>query len=125
MTERAQVACGSCTLCCRSGELILLTADDISPPGKPYLVQQIEHGGKSVFALAQLPGGACVYVSPDGCRIHDHAPAICKAFDCGALYAARTPRARALMESADDSGYVTQLMAQGRRVHRLRIGLGG
>lgn len=118
------VPCAGCTLCCRSGELILLTAEDTSPPGKPYLVQQIEHDGKSVFALAQLQNGACVYVSPDGCRIHDHAPAICKAFDCGALYAARTTRERALMESSDRSGYVAELMVQGRRVYRLRIGLG-
>jgi hypothetical protein len=37
-------------------------------------------------ALKRLPNGDCIYLGPDGCTIHDHAPHVCGRFDCRELF---------------------------------------
>ena len=104
------VPCGGCTLCCRSGELIPITADDEPPPGG-YLTMEVE----GVEALAQLKGGACVYVTDAGCSIHQWAPKVCKAFSCAGLYALTNRHDRRAF--ARGSPYVQALYRQGRKMH--------
>jgi uncharacterized protein len=129
MTERIQaatVACNGCTLCCRSGELIPVGAEDTPPPGGYQTMVVGEIGGpegRVLEALAQTSDGACVYVTASGCGIHQWAPMVCRVFDCAGLYASKTRRQRRRMAAADPSGYVAALYARGRELHRLRIGL--
>lgn len=123
-TAPAEVACNGCTLCCRSRELILVTEDD---PPYPYETQTVTLGERTFTALAHRQDGACVYVTPQGCAIHGHAPLTCQVFDCAGLYAS-TPRARRRAtiaeagRSVEGSAYVKALYARGREVHRLKIG---
>lgn len=123
--EVAEVACDGCTLCCRSGELIMLCDEDAPPPGGYQTMVVGDIGGPEgrVFeVLAQTEDGACVYVTASGCGIHRWAPMVCKVFDCAALYASKTRRQRRTMAARDASGYVAKLYARGRELHRLRIG---
>ena len=116
--EPATVACDGCTLCCRSGELILVRT---RIRDYPYDTMEIVAGGRTFTALAQRPGGACVYVTDTGCAIHGHAPMTCKVFDCAGLYAMKTRRQRRI--TASGSAYAKALYAQGRKLHRLKIGV--
>jgi len=115
------VACNGCTLCCRSGELILVIEGE--DPEYPYDTVEIAAGDRTFRALARKPDGSCVYVTDTGCAIHGHAPLTCQVFDCAALYASKTRRQRRGVH--DRTGYVKALYAQGRKLHRLRIGRGG
>ncbi len=115
--QPATVACDGCTLCCRSGELILVTEDD---GDYPYKTRVIEAGDRAFTALAQRPDGSCVYVTDTGCAIHGHAPMTCQVFDCAAMYASKTRRQRRI--TASGSAYVKALYARGRELHRLQIG---
>jgi hypothetical protein len=125
----ASVPCGGCTLCCRSGELIVVTKGDAPPPegwrfmgGDATAAAAALGIGGVVGALAQRKDGACVYMTENGCAIHAWAPMVCKAFTCAGLYA-QTPRAqRRAMAAQDSSGYVKALYAQGRRMHTLISG---
>jgi Fe-S-cluster containining protein len=124
-TQPAEVACGGCTLCCRSGELILVTEDD---PDYPYDTREIVVGERTFLALQVKADGSCVYVTDTGCAIHGHAPLTCQVFDCGALYASTTRAQRratigAANRSFEGRAYVKALYARGRELHRLRIGL--
>lgn len=38
--------------------------------------------GKVVWMLKHKPNGDCVYLDENGCSIHDHAPWVCRMFDC-------------------------------------------
>jgi hypothetical protein len=121
----SSVPCGGCTLCCRSGELIVVTDEDVGPPGGYQLMQGALGEGLAAAVpgaavLAQRADGACVYVTEgEGCAIHAWAPMVCQAFSCAGLYAASTRRARRSTAARDPSGYVKALYAQGRRMHEL------
>ena len=106
------VPCGGCTLCCRSGELITLHADDEPPPGG-YQTMEVDGFGE---VLAQV-GGVCVYVTADGCSIHRWAPLVCKAFSCAGLYALTNRHDRRAFARGEP--YVQALYRQGRKMHTL------
>lgn len=84
MNERVNVPCGNCRLCCRLMTPILPEKGDnafeyktalcISPRKEPYLI------------LDRHPNGDCVYLTPEGCSIHDRAPWTCRTFDCRAIF---------------------------------------
>ena len=118
----AKVACNGCTLCCRSGELILIEDED---PDYIYDTREVVVGERTFLALQVKPDGSCIYVTDTGCSIHEDAPMTCKVFDCAGLYASKTRRQRRIMAARDPSGYVAALYAQGRKLHRLRIGVHG
>jgi Fe-S-cluster containining protein len=121
-TQPAEVACNGCTLCCRSGELILVTEDD---PDYPYDTREIVAGDRTFRALAVKADGSCVYVTKNGCAIHGHAPLTCQVFDCGGLYASKTRAQRratvaAAGRSVEGRAYVNALFTRGREVYRER-----
>jgi hypothetical protein len=124
MSERgqlaAEVACNGCTLCCRSGELILVSEDD----DYDYETREIVAGDRTFLALAVKADGSCIYVTDTGCSIHRHAPQTCRVFDCAAFYASKTRhQRRALVSQAGRSvegrAYVRALLARGRELHAL------
>jgi Fe-S-cluster containining protein len=93
-TQPAEVACNGCTLCCRSGELILVTEEDGDYPYEvePVVIggEPMEMHGQPIMGLKRRPDGSCVYVTDAGCAIHGHAPMTCRVFDCAGLYASTT-----------------------------------
>jgi Fe-S-cluster containining protein len=120
----AVVACNGCTICCRSGELILIMEED---GDYPYDTREIVVGERSFTALAVKEDGSCVYVTSDGCAIHRNAPLTCQVFDCGAFYASKTRHQRRAFvsqagRSVEGRAYVKALLARGREMHRLKIG---
>lgn len=87
MTTRASVPCDGCRLCCQGNNLVTLHPEDGDVVAS-YAHHQITNPltGATGFALDRLANGDCVYLGPDGCTIHDRAPAMCRKFDCRAQY---------------------------------------
>lgn len=84
--SRKIVPCGTCQLCCKMMTPILPERGDNAAlydtamcytPGKqPYLI------------LNRQANGDCIYLDANGCSIWDHAPWVCRSFDCRELYKA-------------------------------------
>jgi Fe-S-cluster containining protein len=47
-----------------------------------------------VHVLLHKPNGDCMYLGTNGCTIYDRAPAVCKSFDCRAMYRMMNKRQR-------------------------------
>lgn len=72
------IDCSGCTLCCQSGQLIMLMPGD--DPAK-YRVRR--HPIQAdLMVLEQKPNGDCVYLQPGWCSIYADRPRICRTFDC-------------------------------------------
>jgi uncharacterized protein len=98
MTALGNVPCNGCRACCLHDTIPLL-------PERGDLIWTYEH---EVIATAAGPTavlrygetGECIYLGPDGCTIHDRAPAICRAFDCREIFLSKTRAERlALIKS--------------------------
>ncbi len=114
-----RVPCDGCTHCCKN-ELLVLHPEMGDRP-EQYETQQVKNPitGQQVFALKQKPNGDCIYLGDDGCTIHGKAPAICREFDCRALFiraGSRNERRRLLK-----TGLLTKhVLKAGRiRIHTL------
>lgn len=97
------VACGTCRACCRNNLILLLPedGDDLD-----LFTEKVGHtlpDGSTAWVLKHKPNGDCAYLGPDGCLVHGHHPAVCRAFDCIGFYRSRTRRQR----RADASGSPT------------------
>lgn len=73
----ADVPCGSCRACCTNDRVFLGPQDD--PRAFRWHLEQ----GYPV--LDRQPNGDCIYLTPQGCGIHGHAPQICRRMDCRVL----------------------------------------
>lgn len=83
MSNRANVPCASCSLCCRADAISLRPdlGDDITQyQTVPHAVPAMAAEG--IRMLAHKPDLSCVYLTNTGCSIHDRAPALCREFDC-------------------------------------------
>lgn len=79
-----QVACGSCTACCRSSQFVDIEPDEsdalahipaqfLAPaPGRP-------EGHK---VMAHDESGRCPMLGEAGCTIYEHRPRACRIYDC-------------------------------------------
>jgi len=76
MTTRS-VPCGSCHLCCEN-DLIILHPED-GDVIDDYDCSVLPDGR---WALKQQANGNCIYLTDEGCAIHDRSPAVCREFDC-------------------------------------------
>lgn len=115
MTDRANVPCDGCTLCCRRDMIVLMEGER----PEDYEVEEIRTKTGEVFHMVKKgPDGNCIYLGAEGCTIHDRAPALCKAFDCRLAYKIvprRERRARLAMGIGDKA-----VMDAGRkRLHTL------
>lgn len=87
--------CGKCTKCCQGGDPIVLRAeDDPLQYGEENLEIGIDpsnhygfgHNAKIVM-LKKKKNGDCIFLDrQQGCQVHDHAPFICRRFDCRWTY---------------------------------------
>lgn len=112
----ADVPCGTCTACCRNGELIALLperGDDLT-----VLSQHTEIAG--VRVLHHKPNGECVYLEDDGCSVHENRPFVCKGFDCRVLHHIKSRRElRAMVKNGEIAKTVVKAGAE--RLHTLDI----
>lgn len=84
---RVEVHCAGCTLCCRNDAIVLHPecGDDPSQYQTERLINPVT--GKPALMLAKASNGDCIYLDrTTGCTIHDHAPVICREFDCAGMY---------------------------------------
>jgi hypothetical protein len=75
-----QVPCNGCTLCCQQDAVRLEAGDSPSEyqtEPHPFL--------PGALMLAHKPNGECVYLTNNGCSIHDHAPSLCRIADCRSI----------------------------------------
>lgn len=83
-----EVPCGSCTECCRNGELIVLHPEDGDNVAEFDTVQRAHPlTGKTIDVIRQRSDGTCYYLGAAGCTIYDRRPVICRAFDCRRMLA--------------------------------------
>ena len=83
---RADVPCGSCTLCCRT-LIVPLAEEEYAQYDWAWICKP--DGTKiseSARALKRKPNGDCVYLGESGCTIHGRAPHVCQRFDCRELF---------------------------------------
>lgn len=88
--EGADVPCGECDACCRSGMFIHVEPDEVEAlrripkalrfpaPGRP----------KGHVVLPYDADGRCPMLTDAGCSIYEHRPRTCRRFDCRVFAAA-------------------------------------
>ena len=79
------VNCAGCRACCLIEPSLVLhpeAGDD------PFLYETVEVDGTT--RLKPNGKGVCRYLGANGCSIHGHRPAECRAFDCRELVAGHT-----------------------------------
>jgi len=62
--------------------------DDVSTYEHEYFKGDEKTG--PIYILKHKENGDCFYLGPEGCTIHERAPAICREFDCRKFYATRS-----------------------------------
>ncbi len=90
--READVACGGCTACCRSGQFVLVGPDE---------TEALAHIPPALlFPAPHLPGhhvlgydadGCCPLLGPGGCTVYEHRPWTCRTYDCRIFAAAEVP----------------------------------
>jgi hypothetical protein len=80
---RANVPCGSCTLCCRT-LIVPLAHEEYEQYDWAWVTTR--DGERLGRALQRRPDGSCVYLGEHGCTIHGRAPHVCQRFDCRELF---------------------------------------
>jgi len=100
MSDRAEVPCNGCTLCCRRGQRIALFENrgDILMSYRYHMADIPGFGLLPV--LDQQPDGSCIYLTAAGCSIHERSPVICRTFDCRRWYLSMTRAERRRMVRA-------------------------
>jgi Fe-S-cluster containining protein len=114
MPSTVAVPCGSCRLCCINQQVVLHPEQGDDPAA--YDCERIldRMTGQYVTVLKQKPNRECIHLGPKGCEIYERRPAMCRNYDCGALYRRMRPRER---EEAVRRGLVdTAMLNAGRRV---------
>ena len=74
------VPCNGCTLCCQ-GDAVKIEKEDIN---KGYQVEPHPYQ-RDVSMIAHKENGDCIYLTRNGCSIHDNAPLLCRSADCRSL----------------------------------------
>jgi len=83
VAARADVPCGTCTLCCRT-LIVPLAQEEYEQYDWAWVVKP--DGTRLGRALRRQPDGSCVYLETGGCSIHGRAPHVCQRFDCRELF---------------------------------------
>jgi uncharacterized protein len=81
--RRADVPCGSCTLCCRT-LIVPLAQEEYEQYDWAWITTR--DGVRLGRALKRRPNGECIYLTDRGCSIHGRAPHVCQRFDCRELF---------------------------------------
>jgi hypothetical protein len=80
------VPCNGCTACCRNGDALRLLPED-----DPTQYQTVPHAFmRGHLMLDHQANGDCIYLTAEGCSIHDRKPLMCREMDCRNLAKAIT-----------------------------------
>lgn len=71
------IPCNGCTICCKGDAIRILPQDD---PTQYQTVPHERYPGH--LMLAHKLNGDCIYLTEQGCGIHDAKPQMCKELDC-------------------------------------------
>ena len=95
MSDRANVPCGSCNLCCHHDLIMLMPeeGDDVAS----YEHNVITLPGVGTAAVLKKNGRDCVYLKDGRCSIWERAPKICRVFDCRRWFLSKTRTERRQM----------------------------
>lgn len=115
----SSVPCNGCKACC-SNDVIMLhpeCGDDVAAYKTVPFTNPLT--GKAGIMLAKKPlSTECYYLGSMGCTIHGKAPAICREFDCGAIF---ERQGEDPWKAAIRVGMVSpDVLVQGRRVTLIR-----
>lgn len=126
--DQNAIPCDGCIHCCRSDQVILNpeAGDDLSfYRWEP--IQSALYPGRAVPALKRDPAtGNCVYLTGQGCSIHERRPAVCRRFHCArtALALEQVPRhIRKILRRRGDV-FDEELLEHGRDRLRLARAMG-
>ena len=111
MSAIGDVSFGPCRACCRRNLIPLI-------PQRGDVIWTYEHEviatlAGTVAVLRCAESGDCIYLGPDGCTIHERAPAVCRAFDCRDLFRRKTRDNRDAM--LDSSTVSREVFSAGRK----------
>lgn len=116
MSPTVSVPCNGCTACCQNDMLMLHPelGDDPAQYETTPAINPVT--GKPGLMLKHKPNGGCFYLGESGCTIHDRAPAICRKFDCRAMF---VNLGAAAAKRAVEAGFASQeVMDAGRKRRR-------
>lgn len=102
ISGRANVPCNGCKACCGMDAVIL--REDYGDVLDNYVYEKKVIPGWGLVPVLPKVDRHCYYLGPDGCTIHDHAPAMCRVFDCRKFYQrfTRPERRRMVREGLAD-----------------------
>jgi Fe-S-cluster containining protein len=86
----ADVACGTCTACCRSGQFILIGPEESHalahiPTAVLFPAPRMSKGH---VLMGYDEHGRCPMLGEAGCTIYEHRPRTCRTYDCRVFPAA-------------------------------------
>jgi Fe-S-cluster containining protein len=88
MVFRTPVPCAGCTACCH-GELVVLFPEDGDDLAR-FEHREVASEYGPIHVLKHKDNGDCWYLGAHDCTVHDHAPAVCKSFDCRSYFLSMT-----------------------------------
>lgn len=123
----ADVPCSGCTACCRGEPVFLVPECGDSAEEYETVAAVNPADGVQGVALKQKANGDCIYLGPDGCKIHGRAPSVCRQFDCRRWFYFQGDRAerRRLIKEAKkhkDRNLIAVYEAARARAHTLDRG---
>lgn len=82
--READVPCGGCTACCRSGWFVHVAPDEVEALRRIPRALRFPAPGRPPghVVLPHDEHGRCPMLTDDGCSIYEHRPRTCRAFDC-------------------------------------------
>lgn len=100
---------------------MLMLHPELGDDPKQYLTEPCINPitGKPGSMLRHKEDGGCVYLGESGCTIHGRAPAICRKFDCRAMF---VQMGAAAAKRAITSGLVSQSVMDAGRKRRHTLG---
>ncbi|MCB1000545.1 MAG: YkgJ family cysteine cluster protein [Ilumatobacteraceae bacterium] len=85
----ADVACGTCTACCRSRQFVHVGADETEALAHiPADLRTPAPGRPGDVVIGYDAEGRCPLLGENGCTIYDHRPRTCRVYDCRVFEAA-------------------------------------
>jgi hypothetical protein len=86
----ADVPCGGCTACCRSGQFVHVEADEADALAHipPELLFPAPGSPAGSLLVGYDEDGRCPLLGAGGCSIYEHRPRTCRSYDCRLFAAA-------------------------------------
>lgn len=116
--ESVDVPCGSCTSCCRSGQLIPVERDEsdaLAHISAEFLGPM--PGQTGTYVLLHDESGSCSQLTADGCSVYAHRPRACRSYDCRIFPAAGVRPDEPLIAEAADRWRFSHASAEAGRRH--------